>query len=85
MKKTIISVFSVLIVVGIAFVAYQLIFNNGGLLKTGYNTVANTVNGYYSSFTGDDDAELMGVWGGSSSVGADTSGNIGDIEDSTFE
>ncbi|MDR0917953.1 MAG: hypothetical protein LBM93_01680 [Oscillospiraceae bacterium] len=47
MKKTILQVFGIIGVLVLAFLIWQLVFNDGGIIKTGYNSVANLVNTQY--------------------------------------
>lgn len=62
MKKTIITVFLVLAVVVIVFLIWELFFtDDGGILHTAYNSVANGVNDQWKRLAGDD-AVLMPLW-----------------------
>lgn len=62
MKKTIITVFLVLAVVVLVFLIWELFFtDNGGILHTAYNSVANGVNTQWKKLAGDD-AVLMPLW-----------------------
>lgn len=52
MNKTVIKVFTIIgILVGI-FIAWQLIFNDGGILRTGYNAMADGINGQWAKVAG---------------------------------
>ena len=60
MNKTVKKVFIlVAILVGI-FIAWQLIFNDGGILKTGYNALADGINGLWEKVAGDGETILVG-------------------------
>ena len=61
MNKTVLKVFTLIgILVGI-FIAWQLIFNDGGILKTMYNGIANGINGQWYKVSGD--SNLIAKWG----------------------
>lgn len=67
MKKTIITVFLVLAVVVLVFLIWELFFtDDGGILHTAYNSVANGVNDQWKKLAGDN-AVLMPLWDTSSS------------------
>ena len=52
MNKTIVKVFVIIgILVGV-FIAWQLIFNDGGILKTAYNSLANGINSQWAKVAG---------------------------------
>lgn len=62
MNKTVKKVFMLLaLLVGI-FLAWQLVFNNGGILQTVYNGVASGINGQYAKVAGQN-AKLLPIWG----------------------
>ena len=62
MNKTVKKVFMlVALLVGI-FIAWQLVFNDGGILKTAYNGFAQGVNGLWHKVAGDN-ATLLAEWG----------------------
>ena len=62
MNKTIVKVFTIIgILVGV-FIAWQLIFNDGGILKTAYNNLAEGINGQWAKVAGKD-AEIIAKWG----------------------
>lgn len=52
MKKTIITVFGIIGILVVIFLAWQLIFNDGGILKTGYNALAEGINGQWEKVAG---------------------------------
>lgn len=55
MKKTVLTVFAILGAVVIGFVAWNIVFADGGVIATGWNSVANAVNGAYSKVSGTTD------------------------------
>lgn len=58
MNKTVKSVFVLIgLLVGI-FIAWQLIFNDGGILKTGYNSLANGINKQWEKVAGSGETVL---------------------------
>lgn len=62
MNKTVIKVFTLIgILVGI-FIAWQLIFNEGGILRTGYNALVDGVNGQWEKVAGNG-CKLLAEWG----------------------
>lgn len=59
------------IVVGallLILLVWALFFNDGGILTTAYNTLADSVNGVWQSITGNSDAKIIPNWGGSDGV-----------------
>lgn len=61
MNKTVKTVFVLIgILVGI-FLAWQLIFNNGGILRTGYNSLANGINSQWAKVAGSDQT-VLATW-----------------------
>ena len=64
MNKTVKKVFMLLaLLVGI-FLAWQLIFNDGGILQSVYNGVASGINKQYAKVAGDN-KNLVPLWGSS--------------------
>lgn len=62
MNKTVKKVFVLIgILVGI-FIAWQLIFNDGGILKVGYNALANGINKQWAKVAGNGET-IMALWG----------------------
>lgn len=49
------------LLVGI-FIAWQLIFNDGGILKTGYNSLANGINAQWVKVAGSGQT-ILPAWG----------------------
>jgi hypothetical protein len=74
MNKTVKKVFLLIaILVGI-FIFWQLTFNDGGILKTGYNALAKGVNGQWEKVAGQGNKILV-EWGSN----ADSNGQGFDI------
>lgn len=61
MSKTVRQVFLIIGTLVFCFIAWQLIFNNGGILKTMYNGMANGVNNQWAKVAGSG-VELIPVW-----------------------
>lgn len=61
MNKTVKKVFMLIGVLVAIFIAWQLIFNDGGILKTMYNSVANGINGQWAKVAGSGQ-ELLPAW-----------------------
>lgn len=78
MNKTVLKVFTLIgILVGI-FIAWQLIFNDGGILKTGYNALARGINGQWEKVAGSGQ-KILAEWSDSN---ADSNGTGFDIDTS---
>lgn len=75
MNKTVKKVFMLVGLLVVIFLAWQLIFNDGGILKTGYNAVANGINGQWHKVAGDK-STLIPTWG---NTNADNNGKAFDI------
>ena len=76
MNKTVKKVFMLLaLLVGI-FLAWQLIFNDGGILQSVYNGVASGINNQYAKVAGPN-KKLVPLWGSNAKDSADniTNGN----------
>lgn len=52
MNKTVKKVFMLIGVLVAIFIAWQLIFNKGGILMTMYNSIANGINGQWGKVAG---------------------------------
>ena len=64
MNKTVKKVFVLIaLLVGI-FIAWQLVFNNGGILRTGYNSLANGVNKLWGKAAGSGQT-ILALWNAS--------------------
>ena len=83
MNRTVKKVFMLVGLLVVIFLAWQLIFNDGGILRTGYNAAADGINGQWHKVAGDK-STLVPHWGsgaaGGSSVDADTNGKAFDID-----
>ena len=62
MNKTVSKVFMLVGLLVIIFLAWQLIFNNGGILKTMYNSLANGINGQWVKVAGSSQT-ILPMWG----------------------
>lgn len=60
MNKTVKKVFLLIGLLVIIFLGWQLIFNDGGILKTMYNSIANGINGQWEKVAGDGQTLLPG-------------------------
>ena len=67
MKKGLVSVFLIIGILVAVFIAWQLIFNNGGILKTGYNALANGINGQWAKVAGSGQT-ILATWGDSNAT-----------------
>lgn len=61
MHKTVKNVFMLIGLLVIIFLAWQLIFNDGGILRTVYNSVANGINGQWAKVAGSNQT-LLPMW-----------------------
>lgn len=61
MNKTVKKVFMLIGLLVIIFLAWQLIFNKGGILRTIYNSIANGINGQWAKVAGKDQT-LLPKW-----------------------
>lgn len=52
MNKTVKTVFLLIGTLVAIFLIWQLFFNDGGILRTGYNALANGVNGQWEKVAG---------------------------------
>lgn len=76
MTKTVKTVFTLIGVLVAIFLAWQLIFNDGGILKTGYNSLAEGINGQWEKVAGDGQT-ILPEW---DDTGADDNGQGFDID-----
>lgn len=56
------KVFMLIGLLVIIFMAWQLIFNDGGILKTMYNSMANGINGQWAKVAGSGQT-ILPLWG----------------------
>lgn len=61
MNKTVKKVFMLIGVLVAIFIVWQLVFNDGGILKTMYNSIANGINGQWAKIAGSGQ-ELLPEW-----------------------
>lgn len=80
MSKTVRKVFLILGTLVLVFIIWQLVFNDGGIIKTAYNAIANGINGQWEKAAGDDTDGLLPIWG---DTGADDNGDAFDIDTDT--
>lgn len=64
MNNTVKKVFMLIGVLVAIFIAWQLIFNDGGILKTMYNSIANGINGQWAKIAGSGQS-LLPAWSNS--------------------
>lgn len=62
MSKTVRKVFLILGTLVLCFLVWQLVFNDGGIIKTGYNALANIVNTQYAKAAGSGKT-ILAKWG----------------------
>jgi hypothetical protein len=67
MNKTVKKVFMLVGLLVAIFIAWQLIFNDGGILKTMYNSAANGVNGQWVKVAGSGQT-ILPQWGSSNAT-----------------
>lgn len=75
MNKTVSRVFMLVGLLVIIFLAWQLIFNDGGILKTMYNSAANGVNGQWAKVAGSGQT-ILPQWGDSQAASNGTAFDI---------
>lgn len=75
MNKTVKKVFMLVGVLVAIFIAWQLIFNDGGILKTAYNSVANGINGQWAKVAGSGQ-KILPAWGSSTATSNGTGFDI---------
>lgn len=76
MNKTVKKVFMLIGLLVVIFIAWQLVFNDGGILKTGYNAIVKGINGQWAKAAGSGQS-LLPEWG---STGATDNGQGFDID-----
>lgn len=75
MTKTVKTVFLIIGVLVLIFIVWQLVFNDGGILKTGYNAMADGINGQWEKVAGSGKT-ILATWGSN----ADNNGTGFDID-----
>ena len=64
MNKTVRTVFLLIGTLVLIFLAWQLVFNDGGILRTGYNSLANGINQQWAKVAGSGQT-ILATWGSS--------------------
>lgn len=73
--KPIQKVFLIIAVLVLAFIIWQLFFNDGGILQSGYNAIADSINTTWQKITGGT-GKILPSWG---DAGVNTDGqNLND-------
>ena len=67
MNGTVKKVFMLIGLLVIIFIAWQLIFNEGGILKTLYNSVINGINKQWEKVAGSGET-LLPLWDGNNAT-----------------
>lgn len=73
MKKNILKIFGIIMALFAAFIIWAVLFNDGAIVQTGYNSMVGVVNKNWETMTGN--GQLVPEWGG---TGAKSSGNLSD-------
>lgn len=68
MNKTVKKVFMLLGVLVASFLAWQLVFNDGGILRTSYNGVVKGINKQYAKVAGANQ-KILPEWGSGKAKG----------------
>lgn len=75
MSKTVKTVFLIIGLLVLIFIVWQLVFNDGGILRTGYNAMARGINKQWAKVAGSNET-ILAEWGDN----ADTDGDGFDID-----
>lgn len=62
MSKTVRKVFLIIGTLVLIFIVWQLVFNDGGILKTGYNAMADGINAQWAKVAGSG-KKILAQWG----------------------
>lgn len=62
MSKTVRKVFLIIGTLVLVFIIWQLVFNDGGIIKTMYNGLANGINGQWEKVAGKGKT-ILPIWG----------------------
>lgn len=81
MNKTVMKVFLLIGILVVIFLAWSLIFNDGGILRSGYNAIADGINGQWEKVAGDGE-EILPKWAAGNANGQ---GFVMDADDSVTE
>lgn len=72
MSKTVRKVFLILGTLVLCFLVWQLVFNDGGIIKTGYNALADVVNTQYKKAAGS--GTILTKWGSNANSNGQATG-----------
>lgn len=72
LSKPVKTVFGLIATIVVIFLAWQMIFNKGGIIVTGYNAVVGVINTQWEKVSGN--SELIPEWN------AETNGKGGTID-----
>lgn len=61
MNKTVKKVFLLIGLLVLIFLIWQLVFNDGGIIKTGYNAIATGINNQWAKVAGRGQ-EILPLW-----------------------
>ena len=61
MNKTVKKVFLLIGLLVLIFLGWQIVFNDGGIVATAYNAVANGINGQWEKVAGDGET-ILPLW-----------------------
>ena len=75
MSKTVKTVFLLIGLLVLIFIVWQLVFNDGGILKTGYNAMAKGINDQWAKVAGSGQT-ILATWDNN----ADSNGSGFDIK-----
>ena len=75
MSKTVRTVFLLIGTLVLIFIVWQLVFNDGGILRTGYNAMADGINTQWAKVAGSG-KKILAEWGSN----ADKNGKGFDID-----
>ena len=68
MNKTVTKVFLLIGLLVVIFLVWSLVFNDGGIIRTGYNAIANGVNSQWEKVAGTGET-LLPQWAAGNSNG----------------
>lgn len=71
MSKTVRKVFLILGTLVLVFLIWQLVFNDGGIIKTAYNAMANGINAQWKKAAGTSADALLPIWGSTRTANGD--------------
>ena len=61
MSKTVKTVFLLIGLLVLIFIVWQLVFNDGGILRTGYNAMAEGINAQWAKVAGSGQ-KILATW-----------------------